>query len=51
MLICSVFTKDGVSKLVIQPEVTNGNETIEIIITPEEAFKIRDLELLSEERE
>lgn len=51
MLICSVFTDEKSSKLIIQPEVTGGGEEIEIELTKEQAQKINDLEQLSEERE
>jgi len=53
MLICSVFTdKEGkFSKLIIQPEITDGDEKIEISLTSEQADQIKALEIISEERE
>ena len=53
MLICNVFTdKNGeFSKLVIQPEVTDGGEEIEISLTKEQAEEIKILEDISFERE
>lgn len=53
MLICNVFTdRDGeFSKLIIQPEVTNGGEEIEIQLTKEQALEIKSLEDISNERE
>lgn len=53
MLTCTVFTdKDGqFSKLIIQPEVTDGGEEIEIQLTPEQALEIKALEDISNTRE
>lgn len=55
MLTCTVFTVTGsdkeISKLIIQPEVTDGDEEIEISLTPEQALLIRSLEILSNSRE
>lgn len=53
MLTCTVFTdRDGeFSKLIIQPEITDGGEKIEIQLTPEQASEIKALEDISNERE
>ena len=53
MLICNVFTdKDGqFSKLIIQPEVTDGKDKIEIELTPKQALEIKALEDVSNDRE
>lgn len=53
MLTCTVFTdKNGkFSKLIIQPEITDGGEEIEIQLTPEQATEIKALEELSDNRE
>jgi hypothetical protein len=53
MLICNVFTdkNNQFSKLIIQPEITDGSEQIEIQLTPEQALEIKALEQISNGRE
>lgn len=50
---CTVFTDqdEQFSKLIIQPEITNGGEEIEIQITSEQARKLEILERISIYRE
>lgn len=55
MLICRVYKEEdhegGRYKLIIQPEITNGDEEMEIFLSVTDAEAIQKLQKLSDSRE